>query len=322
MSLSVASLVAGLAVLSALVEGALAWRALSWLRRRVSGPVLDKESARLRHRAVQAQADAALAAGAGLGAAALLTGAAGPVAGLMAAVLIRALWTWPWPRRVWRDLVLMLPLAGLVGMVQTPLALWAGWCVLVLWREVMPPGGRRLIPFRVMEGFETFLSDEGNASGQLNGRAEGILWNQRVVLNQTLAEALPPEQLAAVVAHEAGHLRHRHREWFALWRLALGGLAVWLVRDPVLLVLALPVLALWVKPLESLMIRRWEHEADAFAMAQAGADSFGLALERLYGANASAPEPEPVWALFHHPHPVPLRRLASTKVGVAGTEPR
>ena len=315
MSLSVPFLVLVLAILAAMVEMELARRALVWLRRRNTGAVLERESHGVRRRAVQALADAALAAGAGLGGAVLLTQAAGPVVALMLAVLIRALWCWPWPKRVWRDLVLMLPLAGLVGLAQTPLVVWVGWCVLVLWREMVPPGGRRLTPFRTMEGFESFLSDEGRATGQLNGRAEGIVWRRRIVLNDTLMEALPADQLAAVVAHEAGHLRHRHREWFTLWRLGLGGLAVWLVPDPVLLVLALPVLALWVKPLETLMIRRWERQADAYAMA--GGDSFGLALQHLYGANATAPAPEPLWAAFHHPHPVPSVRLASTKVGVA-----
>lgn len=316
MFLSEPFLVPVLAVLAGLVEMVLAWRALVWLRRRNSGPVLERESHGVRRRAVQALADAALAAGAGLGGASLLSQATGPVAALMLAVLVRALWRWPWPGRVWRDLILMLPLAGLVGLVQTPLAVWAGWCVLVLWRELVPSGGRRLTPFRIMEGFETFLSDEGRATGQLNGRAEGIFWHRRIVLNDALVAALPPDQLAAVVAHEAGHLHLRHREWFTLWRLGLGGLAVWGVPDAVLLVLAYPALALWTKPLETLMIRRWERQADSYAMARAGAANFGQALGRLYGANATAPAPEPLWAAFHHPHPVPSMRLASTKVGV------
>lgn len=323
------------ALAHAATEAWLAGRALAWLRRHAEGRALMRESGRVRLLAARGLAQSGLALAAALGGAALLMEACGPWAALPAALVIRALFELPfaaWGRRlggVWnaqsflaeqarrltKELTPALPLA--VAASSGWLAAWAALAALLLWRELVPPSGRVLTPSPLQAPVPVWISDEGSRSGQLNARAEGIGPVRRIVLNDTLVAALPADEVAAVLAHEAGHLKHRHREWFLAWRLGLAALLLALAWGMggdvaptlVVLVLAAPVLALPVRPLEARLIRRWEEQADAHAAAQAGAEPFARALERLYGANAQAPEPEPLWAAFHHPHPPPRRRL-------------
>ena len=333
------------AIIGAVLEMALARRALAWLGRRCEGRVLVLESGRVRLLAAQAVAESALALAAALGGGRLAVEACGPVMVLPVVLILRALLALPFAawgrilasrwslsgicreqgRRLGRELAVLLPLAAATGAVVDwgggwPVA-WVGLALALLWRERVPAGGRRLSAappslagLSRLSGVTVWLSDEGRRSGQLNARAEGIGRRRRIVLNDTLVEALPPDEAAAVLAHEEGHLVHRHREWFLLWRLGLGLAALGLAAPDSVglttLLAALPVVMLPVRPLEALLIRRWEEQADRHAAAFAGAEAFGRALERLYGANASAPAPEPLWALLHHPHPAPSVRLA------------
>lgn len=348
-----------LASVTLVMEVVLARRALAWLRHRHDEAILAMEGGRVRLIALQAAADAVLAALGVLGGAAAVAGAGGPLFALPAVLMIRAVWGLPFiawgrglagcwnlrafadeqGRRLGHELAVTLPMAGLVGVaIAGPggwLAAWTGWSAVVLWREFARFSGRRLAVapehIRRVGGENVWITDEGRRSGQLNARAEGIGPWRRIVLNDTLVEALPSDQLRAVVAHEAGHLALRHREWFVGWRLVLAlavvGLAAVMAGgeaplvDAVMLLLAVPVLSSAVRPLEAGMIRRWEEQADRFAAERAGAEAFAKALEHLYGANRSLPRPEPLWAAFHHPHPFPAHRLAalrrcSTKVGI------
>ncbi|KIL99500.1 Zn-dependent protease with chaperone function [Paramagnetospirillum magnetotacticum MS-1] len=339
------------------LELVLARRALIWLGQRSEGRVQALESARVRLAAGRALGLAALALAVALGGARHIAEICGPILVLPAVLVLRtvldlpfAAWGWlvagRWSlagfcreqaRRLGRELAAMLPLAALTGAAVELgggwLAAWVGLALALLWREWVPAAGRclsaapsPLAGLSHLEGVTVWLSDEGRRSGQLNARAEGIGRQRRIILNDTLVEALPLDEVTAVLAHEEGHLVHRHRERLLLWRLGLGLAALWIAAPDgvglAVLLAALPMLILPVRPLEALLIRRWEGQADSHAADKAGAPAFMRALERLYGANATAPAPEPLWALWHHPHPSPSARLAelgrySTKVGIA-----
>ncbi len=330
-----AVLIAALA--HAVIETWLARRALAWLPAHAEGHVLARESGRVRLLAARAWGYSVLAFAAALGGAGFLAETCGPWGALPAALVIRALFELPfiaWGRKlagVWApgtflaeqvrrlawELAPALPLAVMASSGWA--AAWVALALLLLWRDVVAPSGRRLTaaPSYLRAHVPVWISDEGSRTGQLNARAEGIGFWRRIILNDTLVQALPAAEVVAVLAHEAGHLAHRHREWFLAWRLALAALLLVLAQslggDPVttlaLLVLSAPVLALPFRPLESRLIRRWEEQADAYAASRSGAESFARALERLYGANAQAALPEPLWAAFHHPHPPPRLRL-------------
>lgn len=330
------------AIALAVVEAWLGLRARRHSRRTTGGDVLRREWRRAWMLAIRGLVLAGLAAAAALGGAEALAEWTGAWAAVPAALAVRAALdtafaAWgrclggPWRprallaeqgRRLAGELAPALPLGMLAGAMAESAwswpAAWACLAALLVWREVVPPAGRRLSPAPFIAAVPVWISDEGGRTGQLNARAEGIGPWRRIVVTDRLAETLPRHETEAVLAHEAGHLAGRHRERYLAWRLGMAaillGLAAALTAPSpavlVLLVLAAPALALPVRPLETLMIRRWEEQADRFAAARVGAAPFADALERLFGANAQAPEPDPLWAAFHHPHPAPRRRLA------------
>ncbi|MCQ8279449.1 M48 family metallopeptidase [Acetobacteraceae bacterium KSS8] len=174
-------------------------------------------------------------------------------------------------------------------------------------------------------------SSRGNAFVTGWGRAK------RIVLFDTLIEAHPPAELEAVVAHELGHVHHRH-VLFGLFRgvlvlfglcAAVGWLSVrpWLQPafgidhpDPALgLVLAM-LLAGLVSPMLGVagnaLSRRHEFQADAFARRMVGARPMIDALVRLARDNAATIVPDRLYSLVHHTHPPVLLRVAALQRAV------
>ncbi len=118
----------------------------------------------------------------------------------------------------------------------------------------------------------------------VNGAVIGILPRLRyVVITDALLEMLEPEQVAAVAAHEVGHVRRRHMLWLALSVLGavmvLGTPLGWGVNlvlgtpagelpmaeeSAVVIVLGLTLLGVLVAM--GLVSRRFEWQADAFAV--------------------------------------------------------
>ena len=160
-------------------------------------------------------------------------------------------------------------------------------------------------------------------SAHANARAEQAAHKRRVVLLDTLIERLPPEQVEAVVAHEAGHLVLHHLRWRHAWLCLLWAVAFALA---VLAagaaypaagwnhLAAVPVL-LW--PLRFLLqppfnrwLRRCEYQADAFAARRVPAADLGAALRSLLQSNALAPRSDRWFAAFHESHPPLQQRLA------------
>lgn len=246
-------------------------------------------------------------------------------------------------RRVAKDLLtavaLGLPLGLALPHVETGwwLPTWAAWVSLVIWRETMPPmaGRVRLAPLPPgplaerlqatvgaagLTGIDLMTAEESHRSPLLNARAEGIGRRRRIVIDDTVLAALDGDHVAAIVAHEAGHLAGHHRRKFALWQMGLG-LALLLAADALgggaapsatlaLLVLAAPTLGVFARPLEIRLIRGWEYDADRRAAGLVGADVLSAALRRLFAANATVPATEPLYAAFHQAHPAPAERLA------------
>jgi len=64
------------------------------------------------------------------------------------------------------------------------------------------------------------------------------------------------------------------------------------------------------QPLGSLIMRRHEYQADAYAVAHTSASELGSALLKLYEDNASTLTPDPVYVKFHYSHPPASERLS------------
>jgi STE24 endopeptidase len=77
--------------------------------------------------------------------------------------------------------------------------------------------------------------------------------------------------------------------------------------------LVIPAFIFPFQPLASLLARRQEFEADAFAAQHASAGDLVAALTKLYRDNASTLTPDPLHSLVYDSHPPAALRIAHLK---------
>lgn len=167
------------------------------------------------------------------------------------------------------------------------------------------------------------VMDNARYSRVANAYFTGLGRNKRVVLFDTLIDALSPAELEAVMAHELGHYCCGHlRRYYALTGallfadyLMLAGLLslAWPAAAPALVIAGIYLLlapAAWpAKPWLAALKRRYEYEADAFAVRHAEPAALDSALTRLLAANLTAPRMDRAYAAFYATHPPGERRL-------------
>ncbi len=183
-----------------------------------------------------------------------------------------------------------------------------------------------------------YVMDGSRRSGHGNAYFAGFGKGRRIVLFDTLVERLAPEEIEAVLAHELGHFKLRHipKRLALLFGLSLAFLwllgqlmtAPWFhaglgVSTPgtaealVLFFLALPPFLFPFAPLSSLLSRRHEFEADAYAARQASGADLARALVKLYQDNAATLTPDPLYSAYHDSHPPAAQRIARLQSGGA-----
>lgn len=181
-----------------------------------------------------------------------------------------------------------------------------------------------------------FVCDASKRSAKTNAFFTGIGSSRRLVLFDTLIEKHPIEEILAVVAHEAGHFKLGH-----IWKNVLvagifSGLFLFLLqtlafepatfeafRVPVLHFGVGFTLASWLlmktafftSAFSSGMSRKFEYEADAFAILTTGKrEPMMAALKRLGTDNLAVVNPHPFWVWLHASHPpLPARVRAILK---------
>jgi STE24 endopeptidase len=179
-----------------------------------------------------------------------------------------------------------------------------------------------------------FVMDGSRRSSHGNAYFTGFGKTKRIVFFDTLIERLTPDEIEAVLAHELGHFARGHipRLLAVRFALALVMLAVlgWLYREPAFaaalglaeprigallagFALILPVFTFPFQPLASLMARRQEFEADAFAARHASAEHLASALAKLYRDNAATLTPDPLHSLVYDSHPPAALRIDHLK---------
>ena len=191
-----------------------------------------------------------------------------------------------------------------------------------------------------------FVMDGSRRSAHGNAYFTGLGSAKRIVFFDTLVERLLPQEVEAVLAHELGHFKLRHVTKRLLFSfaasLAFLALLGWLVEQPwfylglgveppsavgssshgvalILFILALPVFTFVLAPLGSLLSRKHEFEADAFAAHHSQADDLVAALVKLYEDNASTLTPDPLHSAFYDSHPPAAIRIA--RLRAAGLAP-
>jgi STE24 endopeptidase len=179
-----------------------------------------------------------------------------------------------------------------------------------------------------------FVMDGSRRSSHGNAYFTGLGRAKRIVFFDTLVERLLPAEIEAVLAHELGHFKLRHvtkRLAFAfVASLAFLALLGYLAGQPwfyeglgvtpslaggndalalLLFMLVLPVFTFVLAPLGSLLSRRHEFEADAFAAQHARAEDLVSALVKLYQDNAATLTPDPLHSAFYDSHPPAAVRI-------------
>ena len=179
-----------------------------------------------------------------------------------------------------------------------------------------------------------FVMDGSKRSSHGNAFFAGVGASKRIVLFDTLIQRLDPAEVEAVLAHELGHYKLNHiKKTLALsFGLTLAslfilgllvgerwfyeGLGVTSVSLPIGLLLFMlvgPVFEFFLHPLETLLSRRHEFEADAYATSHSQARDLVQALVKLYRDNAATLTPDPLHSAFYDSHPPAALRIARLK---------
>ncbi len=152
------------------------------------------------------------------------------------------------------------------------------------------------------------------------------------MLFDTLIESHSPEEILAVLAHEAGHYRKKHvqKQLIIFSVISLAGFYATglFIKWPLLFQTfgfsrPLPYVGLFLaglfwqragfflQPLYLALSRRFEKEADIFAVNMLGSpDAMVGAMKRLAADNLSNLNPHPLYVWFHYSHPPVVERVA------------
>lgn len=180
-----------------------------------------------------------------------------------------------------------------------------------------------------------FVMDGSKRSSHGNAYFTGFGKTKRIVFFDTLIERLSAPEIEAVLAHELGHFKRRHilKMMISRFSIALLVLAAmgWVIDKPwfyeglgfpfmspmphlavslVLFFMTLPVFTFWLTPLGSLLSRKHEFEADAYAASQTHAGDLVTALVKLYRDNAATLTPDPLHSAIYDSHPPAAIRIA------------
>jgi STE24 endopeptidase len=186
-----------------------------------------------------------------------------------------------------------------------------------------------------------FKMDASKRSKHTNAFFVGLGRTKRIVLFDTLLASHTEDEILAVLAHEAGHWKKKHvlRMLILLEILSFVSFYVTakLLNWPVLyqtfgfqesvvyiglfLVGAfISLLSYFVQPLESVVSRRFEREADDFTLKlMETAEPMRSALKRLAADNLANLSPHPLYARFYYSHPPLAERIERLKAEAVGS---
>ncbi|MGA2517690.1 MAG: M48 family metallopeptidase [Thermodesulfobacteriota bacterium] len=176
-----------------------------------------------------------------------------------------------------------------------------------------------------------FKMDASKRSKHTNAFFIGLGRTKRIVLFDTLLASHTEEEILSVLAHEAGHWKKRHilRMLIPLEILSLVSFYVvakflnWPLlyqtfgfQEPIVYVglfligAFISLIGFFAQPLESAISRKFEREADDFALGLTEtAVPMRSALKRLAADNLSNLSPHPLYAWFYYSHPPLVERI-------------
>jgi STE24 endopeptidase len=181
-----------------------------------------------------------------------------------------------------------------------------------------------------------YVMDGSRRSTKANAFFSGFGKNKRIVLFDTLINDLSHEEVVAVLAHEIGHYKLRHIVTGTLLGVLQTGLMLfflgWVVNNPALsqalgarevsFHMGLVGFGMLYAPLAgilglgmTILSRKNEFQADAFAAQYAEASALQSALKKISANALSNPTPHPWYVFFNYSHPPLLKRLEALRKG-------
>lgn len=179
-----------------------------------------------------------------------------------------------------------------------------------------------------------FVMDGSKRSAKANAFFSGIGKKKKIVLYDTLINNHTTEELVAVLAHEVGHFKKKHIVWsylisiiqvffvlFVLSRMVFNeNLSIALGGTQQAIHLNLIAFGILFSPISgitgllmSMLSRKNEFEADAYAKKEFDGNALSNALKKLSVDSLSNLYPHPVYVFFHYSHPPLLQRLDALK---------
>lgn len=175
-----------------------------------------------------------------------------------------------------------------------------------------------------------FVIDGSKRSSKANAFFSGIGKKKKIVLYDTLINHHTTDELVAVLAHEVGHFKKKHIiqsyvlsilqivfTLFVLSRMILNeNLSLALGGDGLSIPLNLVAFGILYSPISaitglfmSILSRKNEYEADAYAKETFSGDALATALKKLSVDSLSNLYPHPLYVFFHYSHPPLISRL-------------
>ena len=198
-------------------------------------------------------------------------------------------------------------------------------------RDLRELSARARVPVQTV-----LVADASRRTRKYNAYVSGLGPTRRLVLFDTLVSHTPPQELRTVVAHELGHRRLHHVALGTLLAMAGAAAAVLGLRavfgwnavvsaagfnwaaDARMVPLAL--LVFWIfgiaaLPFETWLSRRWERQADRFALELTGdGEALQQMHRRLALANLADLDPPRVLYVLLFTHPTPPERIAAARM--------
>ncbi|MFZ1290977.1 MAG: M48 family metallopeptidase [Melioribacteraceae bacterium] len=163
-----------------------------------------------------------------------------------------------------------------------------------------------------------------------NAAFTGLGKTKKILLGDTLTNEFSNDEIETVIAHELGHYKHKHiikniiigtiSSFLTLYLLSVlySNSLSWFGFNNITQIATLPILSLWgmligliQTPLTNLLSRKYEHEADEYAIRSTNKkDIFIKTLDKLTEQNLGDKEPHPFVEWFFYSHPSIKKRIA------------
>ncbi|MDP3682371.1 MAG: M48 family metallopeptidase, partial [Ignavibacteria bacterium] len=181
----------------------------------------------------------------------------------------------------------------------------------------------RIAEIAKMKIENVFSFNMSKTTKKANAAFTGLGKSKRVLLADTLLEKYSLDEVETVLAHEFGHYKKKHIVKNILLGTFFSFLTLFLIAklysfslpffnaEKLTQIFVLPVLALWgmlisllVQPVSNIISRKFEYEADEFAVTTTGKhEAFLNTLDKLSEQNLGDKEPHPFVEWFFYSHP-------------------